>query len=109
MYFRMSPTLFEHLLSWIAPRIQKLATKMREPIPAGERLRVSWRYLVTGDAQVTIAVNYRMSTTVVGRIISETCEVIWTTLIKNGFIKHPSTEVEWERIAEEFFHTMEFS
>ena len=31
-YFRMSPTIFEELLTWIAPYIQKQETKMREPI-----------------------------------------------------------------------------
>ena len=30
-YFRMSPTIFEELLTWIAPYIQKQETKVREP------------------------------------------------------------------------------
>ena len=51
---------------------------------------------------MTIAANYRMSPTVVGRIIVETCRVIWTTLIAKGFIKQPSTEEEWKKIANEF-------
>ena len=72
----MSPTIFEELLAWIAPYIQKQETKMREPISARERLCVALRYLVTGDEQVTIAANYRMSPAIVGRIISETCKAI---------------------------------
>ena len=75
-YFRMSPTIFEELLAWIAPYIQKQETKMREPISARERLCVALRYLVTGDEQVTIAANYRMSPAIVGRRISETCKAI---------------------------------
>ena len=51
-YFRMSPTIFEELLTWIAPYIQKREAKMREPISPRERLRVALRYLVTGDPQV---------------------------------------------------------
>ena len=54
-YFRMSPIIFEELLTWIAPYIQKQETQMREHIPPRERLCVALRYLVTGDAQVTIA------------------------------------------------------
>ena len=49
-YFRVSHTIFEELLTWIAPYIQKQETKMREPISPRERLCVALRYLVTGDA-----------------------------------------------------------
>ena len=79
-YFRMSPSNLESLLSWVAPFITKKTTRMREPIGAGERMCVTMRYLVTGDAQVTISSNYRMSPTVVGRIIYETCLAIWDAL-----------------------------
>ena len=68
-YFRMSPSCFEELLAMVAPKITKTSTKMREPIRPAERLCVTLRYLVTGDAQVTIAANYRMSPSVVGCII----------------------------------------
>ncbi|CAB4045692.1 Hypothetical predicted protein [Paramuricea clavata] len=98
----MSPTTFEQLLSWIGPLLQRATTKMREPIGPSERLCVCLRYLVTGDAQVTIAASYRISAAVVGRIINETCELLWNTLIEKGYVKHPSTENEWKVIAEEF-------
>ena len=39
---------------------------MREPISANETLCVTMWYLVTGDAQVIIAANCRMSPAVVG-------------------------------------------
>ena len=81
-------------------KIQKQTTKMREPIGPRERLCVCLRYLVTGDAQITIATSYRMSPAVVGRIINETCEVLWKTLIERGFLKQPCTE-EWRTIASE--------
>ena len=56
--FRMSPTTFEKLLSWIGPLLKRASTKMREAISPSERLCVCLRYLVTGDAQVTIAASY---------------------------------------------------
>ena len=93
-YFRMSLSNFESLLSWVAPRILKQETKMREPICERERLCVTLRYLVTGDAQVTIAANYRMSPSVVGRIISVTCRGIWDALHDEGYLKHPSSPDE---------------
>ena len=45
----------EDCIMWIVPYIQKQETKLREPIFPGERVCVALRYLVTGDAQVTIA------------------------------------------------------
>ena len=100
--FRMSPTVFEELLSWTGHQLQKQTTRMRQPIGPRERLCVCLRYLVTGDAQITIATSYRMSPAVVGRIINETCEVLWKTLIERGFLKQPCTEEEWRTIASEF-------
>ena len=67
-----------------------------------ERLCVTLRYLVTGDAQLTIAANYRISPTVVGRIISETCGAIWDALHDEGYMKPQNSEDEWKQIAKDF-------
>ena len=74
---------------------------MRKAISLSERLCVCLRYLVTGDAQVTIAASYRMSAAVVGRIINDTCEVLWNTLIEKGYLKNPSTPEEWKSISKD--------
>ena len=63
---------------------------------------VTMRYLVTDDGQVTIAANYRMSPSAVGRIISETCQAIWDTLIDKVFLQSPKSEKDCKRIAFEF-------
>ena len=55
--------LFEENLTWVV-----------ETIIFRERI------CVTGDAQVTITENYRVSLTVVTRIIKETCKAIWDAL-----------------------------
>ena len=75
---------------------------MREPISPRERLCVALRHLVTGDAQVTIAVNYRISPAIVGRTISETCKAIWNELINKGCLDHPNSEHDWLNVAQEF-------
>jgi len=41
--FRMSPEVFDELLSKVGPRISKLTTQMRKPIPAEVRLCVTLR------------------------------------------------------------------
>ena len=56
-YFRMSPTILEELLSWVCPLIKKKSTHMRDSISAPERFCVTMCFLVTGDAQTTIAIN----------------------------------------------------
>ncbi|CAB4002020.1 Hypothetical predicted protein, partial [Paramuricea clavata] len=70
-YFRMSVVQYEELLSTVAPIIQKSSQK-RECIGPNERLCVTMRYLTTGDAQTTIAMNYRINPSSTGRIIYET-------------------------------------
>ena len=45
----------------VAPRILK--SSQREPIGPSERLCVTLRYITTGDAQTTIAANFRISWT----------------------------------------------
>jgi len=58
------------------------------------------RPLATGDLHATIATSYRMSPTTVGRIIKETCQIIWVDLLNNGFLKVPSTQTEWKEVTQ---------
>ena len=86
--FQMTPIKLEELLSWVAPRIEKSSVR-REPIAPEQRLCVTFRYLVTGDAHVTIATSYRISPASTGRIIKETTDAIWNVLLeKKDFYNH---------------------
>lgn len=98
----MMPDTFEILLRLTASAIEKKVTKMREPISADQRLLVTLRYLTTGDAHTTIAANYGLSPTTVGRIIGETCNALWDKLKEAGYIKTPSTKSAWKKIARDF-------
>ena len=100
--FRMLLATFEKLLSWIAPFIRKQSASMRKPIGPSEKLSVTLRYLVTGDAQVSIAVSYRTSFSVVGRIIAETFKVLWDILIEKGYLTAPTRAAQWKKIARRF-------
>ena len=77
--FRMDSTIFELLLSWVGHLIKKYCLRRSVASPT-ERLSVTLRHLVTGDAHITISVGYRLSPPTVGRIIRETCQVIWNIL-----------------------------
>ena len=72
----MTPSTFEKLLTWVGPYMQKKSTVMRDPITPSERLALTLRYLMTGDAQVTIGASYCISPTTTGRTIHETSQVI---------------------------------
>ena len=95
-------------MSWVCPLIKKKSTHMRDSISAPERFCVTMRFLVTGDAQITIAINYRMSPTIVGKIISETCRAIWVPLFESKYVDPPSSEKEWEQIATDFENKWNF-
>ena len=101
-YFRMSPTAFEKLLSFVSPIIVKQSTAMRDPISQNERLAVNLRYILTGDAQCTVATSYRISLTAVSRIITETYDAIWTSLIRMHYLDCTSNVSEWKSVAQEF-------
>ena len=98
----MSSTFFEEFLSFISPIIGKQSTVMRGPFSPSERLAVTLRYLVTGDAQCTVAASYRISSSAVSRIITETCDAIWTSLKRMHYLDCPSNFREWKSAAQEF-------
>jgi len=58
--FKMNPTTFEELLSWIAPFIQK-SSKIRDVTQSSERLSIALWYLTSGNAQLSIASTFRVS------------------------------------------------
>ena len=89
-YFRMSPTVFEELLSIVSPIMLKQRAAMRHPISPSERLAVTLRYLVAGVAQCTAAASYRISPSAVIKIITEICDAIWISLKRMFFLYFPS-------------------
>ena len=79
MYFRymqMTPGPMKHLLSLVAPRIAKLSTNYREPIPPQHRLSVTLRHLATGESHISLSLQYRLGRQTISKIIPETCEAI---------------------------------
>ena len=104
--FRITPKLKE-LLSWVAPKIEKSSVR-REPIGPEQRLCVTLRYLVTGDAHVTIAASYRISPTSIGRIIKETTGAIWDVLLEKRFLQPPQSSKDWENISRGFENRWNF-
>ena len=105
--FRMTPTKYEELLGYVGPHILKDSTR-REAISPDERLSVTLRYLVTGDAFGTIGKSYRIDGTTVGRIIKETCEKLWDVLLENGFIDAPDNREKWINVSRDYENKWNF-
>ena len=81
---------------------------MRDPNSPSERLAVTLRYLVTGDVQCTVAASFRISPSAVSRIITETCDAIWTSLKRMHYLDCPSNVSEWKSVAQEFESRLNF-
>ena len=99
--FRMSPSQLEDITKLVAPFITKESVR-REAIPPQERLCVTLRYLVSGNSHVSLAASYRISQTSIGRIIPETCDVLWEVLCREGYLNVPRTQEEWKEVADAF-------
>ena len=104
----MSLALFEEILCLVAPHISKKEIKLRQPISPSERLCVTLRYLVAGDAFVIIGASYRMSPSAISQIIPETCNALWKILLENKYIDVPKTEKQWREIADGFYRSWNF-
>lgn len=62
-FLRMTPALLEEFLTKVGPVISKKETKLREPIPAKEKLALALRFLASGksQSQAVLIVKYRNS------------------------------------------------
>ena len=85
----------------MTPLIEKKETNMRQPIPPGERLAVTLRFLATGEKFSSLQYQFRISVPSLSVIIPEVCQAIFQVL-KDDYFKCPSTPEEWLPIAQLF-------
>ncbi|XP_062602287.1 uncharacterized protein LOC134263958 [Saccostrea cucullata] len=97
----MDEDSFMELLHLVTPHIKRRNTVMRDAIPPAERLSITLRFLATGDTYQSLVYLYRIPKQTLSTIIPETCTAIYNVL-KERYLKVPSTPEEWERIANDF-------
>ncbi|XP_022167504.1 putative nuclease HARBI1 [Myzus persicae] len=97
---RMSDTHFEYLLNKIKSKIQKMDTTMREAIPADTKLKLTLRYLATGDSFKSLEYFFRVPKCTISLFLPEVCYEIYTALAE--FIEVPKTKNEWDEIEKGF-------
>ncbi|XP_018364693.1 PREDICTED: uncharacterized protein LOC108757367 [Trachymyrmex cornetzi] len=104
-YLRMSPTMFNELLTIVGPRIEKQKV-VRNPISAETRLHVTLRWLASGDSMTSLSYAYRIAQCTLSHIIPETCEQIWLALKDRVLIN--ATQNNWRKVAEDFERICQF-
>ncbi|XP_049701923.2 uncharacterized protein LOC110382359 [Helicoverpa armigera] len=92
-FVRMSSTDFEYILQKISPIIAKKDTYWREAIPPKIRLALTLRFLATGDSYRTLHNQFKISSTLISRIIPEVCLALNQVL--KDMIKIPTSPEEW--------------
>jgi hypothetical protein len=97
----MDVATFDELLGYVHEAIQKEDTLFRKAITPEQRLYLTLFYLATGDSFKTLAILFRIGESTARGIVYETCMCIWTCM-KDAFLKTPSTESEWEAIANDY-------
>nr|XP_022907301.1 protein ALP1-like [Onthophagus taurus] len=106
-YLRMDYPTFAQLLSEITPLIERKDTLMRDAVTPEERLIATLRFLATGRSFEDLKFSYVISTQLLGRIIPETCRAIYKVLRKK-YLKFPSKDEEWIKIAMDFKKMWQF-
>nr|CAI5865355.1 unnamed protein product [Callosobruchus analis] len=90
----------------VGPIIRKINTNMREAIPEKVRLAICLRYLASGDSYRSLMYTFKISDSTISLIVPEVCNALNEVL--KGYIKVPSTEAEWLKIAKEFDNQWNF-
>ena len=91
----MSPERFEHLLQLTGHKLSKKDTRFRKAIPTAERLALTLRFLAS------LSFAFRIGTTTVSNIISETCIAIKEEL-GTKFLRPPRCPSDWLEISRDF-------
>nr|CAI5845512.1 unnamed protein product [Callosobruchus analis] len=90
----------------VGPIIRKVNTNMREAIPEKVRLAICLRYLASGDSYRSLMYTFKISDSTISLIVPEVCNALNEVL--KGYVKVPSTEAEWLKIAKEFDNQWNF-
>ncbi|KMQ86318.1 nuclease harbi1-like protein [Lasius niger] len=104
-YFRMTPEIFEELLTLVGPRIQKKDV-CRIPISPRIRLQLTLRWLASGDSLASHSYAFRIASNTASKIVRETCTALWEVLKDKVFLQ--STVENWQQVADKFQEICQF-
>lgn len=90
-FLRMNIDDFNNLLQMVTPLIEKKKSFLREPIPPGERLALTLRFLASGDSFISLQYLFRIPQSTISTIIPEVCDALYKAL-QPEFIKVISSQ-----------------
>ena len=102
----MTKQQFCFLVEKVSPLIEKKQqpspiNSVRSTIKPDERLAVTLRYLATGESFHSLEYLFRISRQSISSIVYETSRALYQVLAPE-FLKVPSTEREWQILADKF-------
>ena len=103
-FLRISPEMFDHLLSLATSLISKKDTKLRKTIPSNKRLALTLRFLASGELQISLSFQFGLGRVTVSNIIYERCEIIYQVLSEK-YLRSPRSPEERKTIAQQFEDT----
>ena len=100
-YLRITPELFQEMVTKLTPYLKKKKTKLREPLQVGLKLAVTLRYLATGNSYASLQYSFRVQKSTICRFIPQVCLAIYK-VYKKDVLKCPTTPEEWKQVAQRF-------
>lgn len=108
-YFRLSPYLFQKVLSYIRPHIysnsERLGGQKRSRLSAEQKLCVALRYLVSGDSQTSLQFDWRISQERISNILRQVFSAVRNHMMH--LMPIPSKEM-WVEHANNFHNKWNF-
>lgn len=106
-YLRVDHGLFQQILERIKPHITRQDTNWKKALEPGLRLAITLRFMATGEAYKSMALNFRTAGNSISTLVPDTCEAIITEFMKDVIVC-PSTPQDWKDVAEGFGSTWHF-
>ena len=100
-YLRISPDLFDEILSRIKPSTMKPKSRYLKPLSLGLKLALALRHLASGGNYPSFSYACECSCSSICHFVSEICKAI-VRAYKDEVINCPVTSEEWKAIAEQF-------
>ena len=104
-YLRMDTDTFNEIQERITPRIKKLTTNYKNPIPVRLRLAATLRFLATGNSSKCISYSFRVSHNIACEFFIEVCQAI---IDEYADEVTPTTPDGWKEVADEFWKRWKF-
>ena len=100
-FMRMSPEMFDELLTRVGPMITKQNTNYREALDPGLKLALTLRHLASGNKYHSMSNGWRVPHNTISLLIPKVCQTIIDEY-KDEVMKCPTTPEEWRAISDKF-------